>query len=64
LKIKHNIPSSLKSAFSALYGYTSDEGGIRYSLLEKDVKIDRSTIYVDRLFSFYQLFTIQDLNLR
>lgn len=37
---KHNIPGSLKSAFSALYGYTSDEGGIRHSLLEKNVKID------------------------
>lgn len=37
---KHNIPGSLKSAFSALYGYTSDEGGIRHSLLEKGVKID------------------------
>ncbi|TCP22363.1 hypothetical protein EV195_11212 [Tenacibaculum skagerrakense] len=37
---KHNIPKSLKSAFSSLYGYTSDEGGIRHSLLEKNVKID------------------------
>lgn len=37
---KHKIPSSLKSAFSALYSYTSDEGGIRHSLLEKGVKID------------------------
>lgn len=37
---KHNIPKSLKSAFSSLYGYTSDEGGIRHSLLESDVKVD------------------------
>jgi hypothetical protein len=37
---KHNIPNSLKNAFSALYGYTSDEGGIRHSLLERNVKID------------------------
>ncbi|MCT4665211.1 MAG: hypothetical protein N4A45_08280 [Flavobacteriales bacterium] len=37
---KHNIPKSLKSAFSSLYGYTSDEGGIRHSLLEKNVKVD------------------------
>lgn len=36
----HNIPGSLKTAFSALYGYTSDEGGIRHSLLETGVKID------------------------
>jgi len=37
---KHNLPNSLKAAFSSLYGYTSDEGGIRHSLLENDVKID------------------------
>ena len=37
---KHNVPKSLKSAFSSLYGYTSDEGGIRHSLLEKNVEID------------------------
>jgi uncharacterized protein YuzB (UPF0349 family) len=36
----HNIPTSLKTAFSALYGFTSDEGGIRHSLLETNVKID------------------------
>ncbi|PZX59148.1 hypothetical protein LV84_01174 [Algoriphagus ratkowskyi] len=37
---KHQIPNSLKSAFSALYGYTSDEGGIRHSLLEKNVTVE------------------------
>lgn len=37
---KHQIPGSLKSAFSALYGYTSDEGGIRHSLLESGVHVD------------------------
>ncbi|MDO3694641.1 hypothetical protein QVZ41_07255 [Wenyingzhuangia sp. chi5] len=37
---KHQIPNSLKSAFSALYGYTSGEGGIRHSLLEKDINIE------------------------
>ena len=36
----HKIPLSLKTAFSALYGYTSDKGGIRHSLLESDVKIE------------------------
>lgn len=40
IESKHNIPASLKSAFSALYGYTSDEGGIRHSLLETGVKVD------------------------
>lgn len=38
---KHNIPSSLKTAFSALYGYTSDESGIRHSLLDKSVPVDQ-----------------------
>jgi hypothetical protein len=37
---KHSLPKSLKTAFSALYGYTSDKGGIRHSLLEQDVKVD------------------------
>lgn len=37
---KHNIPGSLKSAFSALYGYTSDEGGIRHALLEVNSNVD------------------------
>jgi hypothetical protein len=36
---KYQIPGSLKSAFTALYGYTSDEGGIRHSLLESGVKV-------------------------
>jgi len=36
---KHQIPGSLKTAFSALYGYTSDEGGIRHALLEQDTKV-------------------------
>ncbi len=37
---KHQIPNSLKSAFSSLYGYTSDQGGIRHSLLENNVAVD------------------------
>lgn len=37
---KHKIPGSLKSAFSSLYGYTSDEGGIRHALLEGDSLVD------------------------
>ncbi len=40
IEIKHKIPGSLKTAFSALYGYTSDKGGIRHSLTETDVVID------------------------
>jgi len=30
---KHNIPKSLKSGFSSIYGYTSENGGIRHGLL-------------------------------
>jgi hypothetical protein len=36
----HNIPGSLNSAFSKLYGYTSDEAGIRHAILEDDSKVD------------------------
>lgn len=36
---KWEIHKSLKNAFSALYGYTSDEGGIRHSLLENGQEI-------------------------
>ncbi len=34
-----DLHPALKTAFSSLYGYTSDEGGIRHALLESD-KID------------------------
>ncbi|HLN94049.1 MAG TPA: hypothetical protein VK183_00340 [Flavobacterium sp.] len=37
---KHKIHGALKSAFSSLYGYTSDSGGIRHSLLENDSIVD------------------------
>lgn len=40
IESKHQIPGSLKSGFSALYGYTSDESGIRHSLLETSVTVD------------------------
>ena len=36
---KFQIHGALKSAFSALYGYTSDSGGIRHSLLEDDIEV-------------------------
>lgn len=35
----HSLHNALKSSFSALYGYTSDSGGIRHSLLEDDIKV-------------------------
>jgi hypothetical protein len=37
---KHKIHNALKNAFSSIYGYTSDSGGIRHALLESDVKVD------------------------
>lgn len=40
IETKHNIPKNLKSAFSALYGYTSEESGIRHGLLEEGTSVD------------------------
>ncbi len=37
---KHKIPQSLKLAFNQLYGYTSNEGGIRHGLSDNDIDID------------------------
>lgn len=36
----HNLHGALKTAFSAIYGYTSDSSGIRHALLETDVSVD------------------------
>lgn len=36
----YGLHSALKSAFSALYGYTSDSGGIRHSMTEKDITVN------------------------
>lgn len=36
---KYKIHPALQSAFSSLYGYTSDSGGIRHSLIEGDKDI-------------------------
>jgi hypothetical protein len=36
---KYQIHGALKKAFTALYGYTSDSGGIRHALLEKDIEV-------------------------
>ena len=36
----HKIPNALKSAFATLYGYTSDEGGIRHALLESSTVVN------------------------
>ncbi|WP_145854965.1 AbiJ-NTD4 domain-containing protein [Pedobacter suwonensis] len=39
LEKKYGLHTSLKTAFTALYGYTSDAGGIRHAILEDDVEI-------------------------
>ena len=36
---KHNLHTSLKEAYSKIYGYTSDAGGVRHALLEDGVNI-------------------------
>jgi len=36
---KHKVHGALRSAFTALYGYTSDAGGIRHSLLTDDIEV-------------------------
>lgn len=36
---KYEIHSAMKKGFSALYGYTSDSGGIRHKLLEDDINV-------------------------
>lgn len=35
----YKLHKALKSAFSSLYGYASDSGGIRHSLLEDDIEV-------------------------
>lgn len=35
----HKIHGALKNAFSSLYGYTSDSGGIRHALLDDDIPV-------------------------
>ena len=35
LECKHGLHQALKNAFHSLYGYTSDEGGIRHALLDE-----------------------------
>lgn len=36
---QYKIHGALKSAFTSLYGYTSDAGGIRHKLLEDDITV-------------------------
>ena len=36
---RYEIHGAMKKAFSSLYGYTSDSGGIRHKLLEDDIEV-------------------------
>lgn len=36
---KHELHGALKSVFTALYGYTSEAGGIRHALLSDDIEV-------------------------
>ena len=40
LEKENGLHPALKKSFSSLYGYTSDEGGIRHALIESDRSID------------------------
>lgn len=40
LEKEGSIHPALKKSFSALYGYTSDSGGIRHALIENDRQVD------------------------
>ena len=40
LEKEYGLHPALKKSFSSLYGYTSDEGGIRHALIEGDKQID------------------------
>jgi len=42
LEKKHNLHSSLKNAFSALYGYTNDADGIRHSLMDNESQLTKA----------------------
>ncbi len=36
---KHKLPEALKKSFATLYGYTSDEGGIRHALIDDSLPV-------------------------
>lgn len=42
LEKKHHLHPSLKTAFSALYGYTNDADGIRHSLMDSDSQLTKA----------------------
>ena len=53
LEKKGQLHSALKKAFSAFYGYTSNEGGIRHAMLEKpDITISDAKFFLVTCSSF------------
>ncbi len=42
LEKKHSLHPSLKEGFNKIYGYTSDEAGIRHALIDKESVVDES----------------------
>lgn len=42
LEKKHHLHPSLKTAFSALYGYTNDAEGIRHALMDNDSQLTKA----------------------
>lgn len=36
---RHNLPKALQKSFEMLYGYTSDEGGIRHALTDDSIEV-------------------------
>lgn len=42
LEKRHHLHPSLKTAFSALYGYTNDADGIRHSLMENETQLTKA----------------------
>lgn len=54
---------ALKAAFSSLYGYTSDEGGIRHALLEpKDIFFEDAKFFLVTCSAFVNFVKMKNLN--
>ncbi|MBN3875588.1 MULTISPECIES: AbiJ-NTD4 domain-containing protein [unclassified Nostoc] len=47
LEVSHNLHPTLKNSFLILYGYTSDEGGIRHAMLtEPDITVADAKLFL------------------
>jgi hypothetical protein len=58
---KHGIHGSLKTAFTALYGYTSDAEGIRHALLdESDLKQEDAKFMLVACSAFVNYLTVKN----